>query len=72
MLQPPTASDISTWKLERRADGALIVRVPPLADSRFGRFDAVFAFRAGDPQYVYWLARLEEQERDAEMDLLAG
>lgn len=40
--------------LERRSDGAVIVRVhsqrtaaPPLPD-------AVFSFRAGEPQYDYW------------------
>ncbi|HKD37856.1 MAG TPA: hypothetical protein VKB78_13685 [Pirellulales bacterium] len=45
---------VENCSLERRADGAVIVRVhsqraiePPLPD-------AVFSFRAGDPQYQYW------------------
>jgi hypothetical protein len=49
------SSDIDSWDLERRSDGAVLVRVhsrdrgdgAPLPD-------AVFAFRAGDPQFTYW------------------
>jgi hypothetical protein len=44
--------------IERRQDGALVVRVQSEgpADSRLP--DAVFSFRCGDPQYTYWLGRL--------------
>jgi hypothetical protein len=51
--------------IERRADGTVVVRVrsettvagPPGCDaSRLP--DAVFSFRCGDPQYSYWLGRL--------------
>lgn len=50
--------------LERRPDGAVLVRVSSC--DRDGRTlpDAVFAFRAGDPQYGYWDARLREQETE--------
>lgn len=44
--------------IEKRRDGALVVRVQSEgpADSRLP--DAVFSFRCGDPQYTYWLSRL--------------
>jgi hypothetical protein len=49
---------VENCSLERRSDGAVIVRVrsqrvaePPLPD-------AVFSFRAGDPQYNYWERQL--------------
>ncbi|MGD9647957.1 MAG: hypothetical protein AB7U73_19755 [Pirellulales bacterium] len=42
------------WRVERRADGAILVRVPSW--DRAGRRlpDAVFSFRNGDPQYLRW------------------
>jgi hypothetical protein len=41
--------------LERRADGAVIVRVHSSRRAAEGALpDAVFSFRAGDPQYDYW------------------
>ena len=45
--------------IEKRSNGALVVRVQSEgpADSRLP--DAVFLFRCGDPQYAYWLGRLE-------------
>lgn len=54
--------DAAGWTLERRSDGAVLVRVP--SRQREGRFlpDAVFAFRTGDPQFSYWEQRLREQE----------
>lgn len=54
--------DACGWQLERRSDGAVLVRVP--SREREGRRfpDAVFAFRCGDPQYGYWEQRLREQE----------
>ncbi len=48
---------LENCSLERRPDGAVIVRVhsqrtaTPLPD-------AVFSFRAGDPQYDYWERQL--------------
>lgn len=45
--------------IERRGDGAVLVRIHS-RDRSGGRLpDAVFAFRIGDPQYGYW----EEQLR---------
>ena len=43
-----------SWEIERRSDGALLVRVH--SRRREGRQlpDAVFTFRTGDPQYNYW------------------
>jgi len=45
--------------IEKRSDGALVVRVQSEgpADGRLP--DAVFSFRCGDPQYAYWLGRLD-------------
>jgi hypothetical protein len=55
--------DFESCQLERRGDGAVLVRVP--SGERGGQRapDAVFAFRQGDPQYSYWDARLRERER---------
>lgn len=48
--------------LEQRGDGSIVVRVrSESADG--GRLpDAVFSFRCGDPQYAYWLGRLQGAE----------
>ncbi len=43
--------------LEKRGDGAVIVRVRSVGPDHLP--DAVFAFRSGDPQYAYWLRRLQ-------------
>jgi len=42
------------WDVERRRDGAVLVRVH--SAERAGRRlpDAVFTFRRGDPQFEYW------------------
>ncbi len=44
--------------VELRSDGVVLVRVPP-ANPSLADFlpDAVFSFRAGDPQYGYWRSR---------------
>jgi len=49
---PATKAD--SWDVQRRNDGAVLVRVHSC--DRQGRQlpDAVFAFRSGDPQYDYW------------------
>jgi len=49
--------------IEKRSDGAVVVRVQSEgpADSRLP--DAVFSFRCGDPQYAYWLDRLSSFAR---------
>ncbi|MGA2060170.1 MAG: hypothetical protein ABSG67_06785 [Thermoguttaceae bacterium] len=50
-----------SWDVDRRQDGAVLVRVH--STDRNGRRlpDAVFAFRLGDPQYNYW----EEKYRNS-------
>jgi len=54
--------DFHTWDIERRADGAVLVRVPShVADGR-ALPDAVFAFRVGDPQFAFWDAELRSRE----------
>lgn len=54
--------DLHSCDVERRADGAVLVRVHSrIVDGR-ALPDAVFAFRVGDPQYSYWEDRLRERE----------
>jgi hypothetical protein len=49
---------IESWDVERRADGAVLVRVHSRVVDGRALPDAVFAFRVGDPQYSYWEAQL--------------
>jgi hypothetical protein len=49
-----------SWIVERRADGTIVVRVPPDRDPSLP--DAVFAFRPGDSQYAKWDYYLRERE----------
>ena len=42
------------WRVERRADGVIIVRVPSRRRNGHLLPDAVFSFRAGDPQFAKW------------------
>jgi hypothetical protein len=44
-----------SWDVERRADGAVLVRVHSVDNVGEPLPDAVFTFRRGDPQYEYWL-----------------
>lgn len=48
--------------IERRRDGVLIVRVRSRQLSGPPVPDAVFTFRAGDPQYSLWERRFREQQ----------
>jgi hypothetical protein len=52
------ATPLDSWDVERRDDGAVLVRVH--SANRQGRRlpDAVFAFRPGDPQYDHWVQQL--------------
>lgn len=54
-----------SYRVERRADGAVIVRVPSRQQTPAPLPDAVFAFRDGDPQYAYWAQVLADQQRVA-------
>ena len=58
-LMHATQSD--SWDVQRRGDGAVLVRVH--SRDRQGRQlpDAVFTFRLGDPQYDYWEGQLRQQ-----------
>jgi hypothetical protein len=47
--------------IEQRSDGALVVRVRSAGPENSRLPDAVFSFRCGDPQYAYWLNRLQQQ-----------
>jgi hypothetical protein len=56
--------DWRNWILERRHDGAILVRVPSQRiDSDGTRLpDAVFSFRDGDPQFNIWSQRFDERQ----------
>lgn len=55
------ATERDSWDVQRRHDGAVLVRVHSC--DRQGRQlpDAVFAFRLGDPQYDYWERQLRQR-----------
>jgi hypothetical protein len=51
-----------SWDVERRHDGAVLVRVHSrIVDGR-ALPDAVFAFCAGDPQFSFWEQQLRHRE----------
>ncbi len=50
--------ELNTCDIERRADGAVLVRVHSRVVDGRALPDAVFAFRAGDPQYSFWESQL--------------
>ena len=52
----------SNWRLERRPDGAVVVRVPSGKSANSPLPDAVFAFRAGDPQFGFWETLLRQRQ----------
>ena len=51
--------------IERRGNGVLVVRVQSLGSGHERLPDAVFSFRCGDPQYAYWLDRVNRRPGDA-------
>ena len=51
--------------IEKRSDGSLVVRVRSAGPEESRLADAVFSFRCGDPQYAYWLSRLNAPSRKA-------
>ena len=54
--------DLHAWDVERRQDGAVLVRVHSRVVNGRALPDAVFAFRAGDPQFVFWEQQLRHRE----------
>jgi len=54
--------DLHFWDVERRHDGAVLVRVRSRVVDGRALPDAVFAFRAGDPQFSFWEAQLRHRE----------
>jgi hypothetical protein len=55
-------SDIPSCDIERRIDGAVVVRVHSRVIDGRALPDAVFSFRAGDPQFNYWDTLLRSRE----------
>jgi len=51
-----------SWDVEEREDGAVLVRVHSYDNTGKRLPDAVFAFRAGDPQYKFWEKKLQEHK----------
>ena len=62
MPPPGDLLDCDVWRVERRSDGALLVRVSSRLLEGDRLPDAVFSFRSGDPQYAYWDERFREQQ----------
>jgi hypothetical protein len=54
--------DTETYGLQRRADGAVVVQIPSARDKQPRLPDAKFAFREGDPQFVFWDEKLRQIE----------
>ena len=48
------ATQLDSWDIQRRNDGAVLVRVHSCDRKGQQLPDAVFAFRLGDPQFDYW------------------
>jgi hypothetical protein len=53
---------IHAFIIQRRGDGALVVRVPSRSNGANRLPDAAFAFRAGDPQYSFWEQEYSRQQ----------
>ena len=64
MIADSQNSNRESWLLERRCDGAVLVRIPSRRDQFPPLPDAVFAFRDGDPQFDVWHERLMRQEAE--------
>ena len=54
--------EIPSCDIERRVDGAVVVRVHSRVTTGRALPDAVFAFRAGDPQFSFWEQQLRQRE----------
>jgi hypothetical protein len=62
MIADAKNSERESWPVERRSDGALLVRVPSRRDQCPPLPDAVFTFRDGDPQFDFWHGQLAQRE----------
>lgn len=62
MIADSMQSMPDAWLLERRSDGAVVVRILSRRDVAAPLPDAVFTFRAGDPQYDFWHRQMVERE----------
>jgi len=59
----------SQYIIERRADGAVVVRViSRRAPGQPTLPDAVFSFHIGDPQFEYWSRQLAAQKEGQPAD----
>ena len=54
--------NLDSYSVERRDDGAVIVRVASRDRGPETLPDAVFTFRLGDPQFQYWDQLLRERQ----------
>lgn len=62
MLADSMQSMPDAFLLERRSDGAVVVRIPSRRDVAAPLPDAVFTFREGDPQWDFWHRQMAERE----------
>lgn len=69
MFRPEVEFDYASWIVARRADGALLVRVPSVPVSALPLPDAVFTFRNGDPQFDHWEQVFREREQLANVEI---
>jgi hypothetical protein len=58
----PTLHNLPVWDVERRQDGAVLVRVRSRQVNGRALPDAVFAFRLGDPQFSFWEEQLRKRQ----------
>ena len=63
---------LQSWDVERRHDGAVLVRVHSRQVDGRALPDAVFAFRAGDPQFAFWDEQLRLREAAAPVPTTPG
>jgi hypothetical protein len=68
LIAQSDSSSLDACLIERRADGAVLVRVPSSSSHYPPLPDAVFTFRAGDPQFDYWHQRWSRQKRGAKAE----
>ena len=50
-----------SWDVEKREDGTVLVRVHSYDNDGCLLPDAIFAFRAGDPQFSHWEKKLQNR-----------